>query len=329
MMVALVLAFGLAVGGAGYAAGEDGVDAGSFIRDGAGSRAFGLGGAFVAIADDASTTVWNPAGLLQLEGANLSAMYTDKFGLGIDFQFVGATLTAEEFAFAVSVASSSISEIPFSGDEGDGFFSETQSVILGSVAYDLGNVLDLGLESEGSEMDMRLFVGANGKVYTHRLLEGRGQGMGLDLSVLSTFMFEWGDVSFGVTSRDVGGTRIEWTGTDHDPVNHVPWIQSVGLSTTLLDRALCVAVGADVALGRPQLNRLHVGAEYSPLKPLTARGGVVLSKDGLRVAWGASFRVGALLLDYAYVPHQLLGDSHVLSLSYGFPAWWDDDEEED
>jgi len=31
-----------------------------------GSRGFGMGGAFVAISDDATATYWNPAGLTQL-----------------------------------------------------------------------------------------------------------------------------------------------------------------------------------------------------------------------------------------------------------------------
>jgi len=40
-----------------------GVDAMPHLRLGAGARSIGLGGAFTAIADDATATVWNPAGL--------------------------------------------------------------------------------------------------------------------------------------------------------------------------------------------------------------------------------------------------------------------------
>lgn len=41
---------------------------------GAGARAEGLGGAFIGVADDATAIVWNPAGLTQLERAELSAV---------------------------------------------------------------------------------------------------------------------------------------------------------------------------------------------------------------------------------------------------------------
>jgi long-subunit fatty acid transport protein len=41
---------------------------------GSGARAVGMGGAFIAIADDATAASWNPAGLIQLETPELSAV---------------------------------------------------------------------------------------------------------------------------------------------------------------------------------------------------------------------------------------------------------------
>jgi hypothetical protein len=45
---------------------------GSDLGMGVGARAIGMGGAFVAIADDPSATFWNPAGLTDIEGSQLS-----------------------------------------------------------------------------------------------------------------------------------------------------------------------------------------------------------------------------------------------------------------
>ena len=39
---------------------------------GSGARAVGMGGAFIAVADDATAASWNPAGLIQLEMPELS-----------------------------------------------------------------------------------------------------------------------------------------------------------------------------------------------------------------------------------------------------------------
>lgn len=52
---------------------------------GSGARAMGMGGAFIATADDATAASWNPAGLIQLEKPELSIVgaYTDR---GYDFE---------------------------------------------------------------------------------------------------------------------------------------------------------------------------------------------------------------------------------------------------
>ncbi|HNT88560.1 MAG TPA: outer membrane protein transport protein [Candidatus Hydrogenedentes bacterium] len=45
---------------------------------GSGARALGMGSAFIAIADDATATSWNPAGLTQLERPEISLVYSWK-----------------------------------------------------------------------------------------------------------------------------------------------------------------------------------------------------------------------------------------------------------
>ncbi|MBI5055715.1 MAG: outer membrane protein transport protein [Nitrospirae bacterium] len=43
---------------------------------GSGARATGMGGAFIAVADDATAASWNPAGLIKLEKPEVSAVYS-------------------------------------------------------------------------------------------------------------------------------------------------------------------------------------------------------------------------------------------------------------
>ena len=43
---------------------------------GSGARATGMGGAFIGVADDATAASWNPAGLIQLEKPEISAVYS-------------------------------------------------------------------------------------------------------------------------------------------------------------------------------------------------------------------------------------------------------------
>src|SRR5476649_1335624 len=51
----------------------------AFQDTGWGARPVGMGGAFTAIADDSNAPLYNPAGLVQVERDEASAMYADLF----------------------------------------------------------------------------------------------------------------------------------------------------------------------------------------------------------------------------------------------------------
>ena len=53
----------------------DGGYADAFLRLGLGARAMGMGGAFVAVADDATGGFFNPAGLVQITKRTFGASY--------------------------------------------------------------------------------------------------------------------------------------------------------------------------------------------------------------------------------------------------------------
>src|ERR1700674_1333131 len=51
----------------------------AFLDDGFGARPVGMGGAFTAIADDSNAPLYNPAGIVQVQWNELSAMYAQLF----------------------------------------------------------------------------------------------------------------------------------------------------------------------------------------------------------------------------------------------------------
>jgi long-subunit fatty acid transport protein len=56
---------------------KKGTNAAAFLEIGVGAKAQAMGGAFTAVADDISALYWNPAGIVQLKGAAVSANYTE------------------------------------------------------------------------------------------------------------------------------------------------------------------------------------------------------------------------------------------------------------
>ncbi|NIO29127.1 MAG: PorV/PorQ family protein [Candidatus Latescibacteria bacterium] len=72
---------------AGRVHAEDDGGGRSVFATGAGIRALGLGGAYGAVANDASAVLWNPGGLGWVERSEFQASHTSYYGLGIDEQY--------------------------------------------------------------------------------------------------------------------------------------------------------------------------------------------------------------------------------------------------
>ena len=67
-----------------------GLSEAAFSNMGIAARSLGMGGAFTAVADDASATLWNPAGLVQLGHFELSSMYLNYPVPNVSTQFISA-----------------------------------------------------------------------------------------------------------------------------------------------------------------------------------------------------------------------------------------------
>ena len=74
----LIIAAALLAIAAGVNA-DDNKYAADWMTYGAGARALGMGGAYVAVADDATAAYWNPAGMPEVERAAFSAMHSYTF----------------------------------------------------------------------------------------------------------------------------------------------------------------------------------------------------------------------------------------------------------
>jgi hypothetical protein len=61
--------------------------AGEFLSIGVGGRALGLGGAYAALANDASAGYWNPAALARLNYPEFMLMHDERFGGLVNYDF--------------------------------------------------------------------------------------------------------------------------------------------------------------------------------------------------------------------------------------------------
>jgi hypothetical protein len=275
----------------------DGLGAFSAFKNGIGARALAMGGAFVAVCDDATAMVWNPAGLAQLDDTRLAGMSTDLYGLGITHQFVGATTSFANLGIGLGWERASIDgqSVEAGGGLG-GSFTWVENAIIGSLAT---NVMDVAM------------VGANVKYYMADSGLGDGaSGFGFDLGLLVSL----GDMFvIGVNAMDLAGSTIEWDSATTDVING---LYKAGLAMKLADDKFVLA--ADVDFDGTDLGDTHVGVEFQVIDELALRGGVVLTNNfqDYYLTVGAGINVAGLYVDAAYILEETLGNTLVLSAEF-------------
>ena len=275
----------------------DGIGAFSAFKNGIGARALAMGGAFVAVADDATAVCWNPAGLAQLADTRLAGMSTDLYGLGITHQFVGATTSFANLGIGLGWERASIDgQLTEAGGELGGAFTWVENAIIGSLAT---NVMDVAM------------AGANVKYYmADSGLGDSATGFGFDLGLLVSL----GDMfTIGVNAMDLAGSTVEW---DSGATDIVSGLYKAGLALNLADNKFVLA--ADVDFDGTDLSETHVGMEFQLIDELALRGGVVLTNNfqDYYLTVGAGINVAGLYVDAAYILEETLGNTLVLSAEF-------------
>ena len=286
----------------------DGIGAFSAFKNGIGARALAMGGAFVAVADDATATLWNPAGLAQLDDTRLAGMSTDLYGLGITHQYIGAVTTFANLGIGLGWERASIDgQLLDEGGVQGGTFTWVEQAIVGSLAT---NVLDVAM------------AGANVKYYlADNGLGEAASGFGFDLGLLVSL----GDMFvIGVNAMDLAGSTLSWDGGATDVISG---LYKAGLAMKLADDRLVLA--ADVDFDGSDLGDTHVGVEFQVIDELALRGGVVLTDNfqDYYFAVGAGINVAGLYVDAAYILEETLGNTLVLSAEFSLGGLLGGDEE--
>ncbi|MGQ9631245.1 MAG: hypothetical protein ACUVXI_13190 [bacterium] len=210
--------------------------------DTVGARAAGMGGAFVAIADDITALYWNPAGLGQLERIQVEG--TAKYiWQGRDVK----SITGDENRFGFSSINALIAP---------GFAVGAQERAFGTI-IDGDRKAKTSVYSISSGYGMRLwdgfFIGAAANYITERS-EQQGTGGSLDLGLLGYLGEEW---NYGAVIRSWSliYSQSDEKGQEKRALSNAsPLILSLGVSRKPAGEAfppgeeLTIGLGADVAI---------------------------------------------------------------------------------
>ncbi len=288
LVAAAALALMVPAGVAAQAA-PDPVGIGALFNLGMGARALGMGGAFVAVADDGTAIYYNPAGLAFVEDNNFTALFSNAFGAG---SYLG-------LGYARPNLGASIVGLVSSVDETDGYGN-----VIGTLGYQEG-ALALG----GAYAFGPFAVGGAAKGYIQNAPENLGYGFTCDVGL----MLSVPDL-IGLRAGAVGRNLLGSVTFESQHVDEFERDFLVGVSIRPIKKLLVAAdfdMTAQVA---------KVGAEYQIVPAVALRGGVNINPEvAVGFSAGVGFALGGFTLDYAYQFHPSeLPDSHWLSLGFSF-----------
>ncbi len=294
-----------------------GTTAAPFLEIGVGARAIGMGGAFVALANDASTMYWNPGGLAKLKTSSVLLEHSNWLA-GINFDYANIILQLGEL-----------------GTIGGSFTSLTMAdQIVRTVdrpngtgeRYSAGD-LSVGL-SYAKNLTDRFSIGFNAKYIHQKIWHMTSSAFAIDFGTLFITQFRGLRIgtslsNFGTSMRLDGRDILVYHDIDPRIMGNNPRIPAE-LKTDSWDLPLLFRLGVAMDVVNTTANRLtlavdaqhpsdnsqslNVGAEYAFRKFFSLRFGYksLFLRDGEE---GPTFGVGLrqsiygltrVQVDYAY-----------------------------
>jgi hypothetical protein len=275
---------------------ESGGTPGSWLSGYGGARTIGLGGAFVATADDALGVLWNPAGLQWMDQNQAMfesvRLFEDTSINSLSFAIPGSRLPS----IGISMVSLRSGEFQRTNELNNplGSFSEGETAYLFSLA---------------KAFSSRFSVGTNLKLVHQSIEDFSGGGFGVDVGGIFQIT---PTLRVGASVLNLGGPSI----TLRTEAETYPTEIRGGASLDILNGRARVQAEVDHADGPG--TRLHGGAEYWVQPGIALRFGY--SEE--RATGGFSYRFGPQYqMDYGVADHAL-GLTHRVGFSYRFGGFF-------
>lgn len=305
---------------------KTGTTAAKFLSIGIGPRAISMGGAFSAVANDASALYWNPAGIAYTDQFQAMFAYTGLYA-GINLNYFGLIIPAGESGnFGLNVTAVNYGQIGVTTEDQPEGTGETFS----PASYEFGISYARNITNDFT-------VGATAKLVTENIYHSNATGVAFDIGTIFTTPFY--DVKFASSITNFG-TKMQISGDDLlirytvDPTRSgsnstvdaniateqfdLPLRLQIGVSREFVfmeDQKFTLAVDGIV----PNDNNewVNVGGELSLFDDMVfLRGGykslfLQNTQEGLTLGAGIKYKRAGYLdfsFDYSYQQYKYLGN---------------------
>ncbi len=278
-----------------------------FLKIGVSARAAGMGGAFTAVANDATSIYWNPAGMVELTRTQVTLNST-VWPADIDLYFAAAVFTTPYLPGTFGISARALTMDP----------QEETTIYM---PQGTKRFFDAGDMSFGLSYAMFFTDRFSAGITTHFI------HMGLADKSVETMAFDFGllyrigiqGMKLGMMIQSLGG-EVDFD----DRASKLPTLFRVGLSVDAYRRG-AHALLASGEFSHPSDNkeRMNVGMEYEFNQFFYVRSGYNINYDSQGVAWGTGFRIDTsqtsdIGFDYAWQDLGYLGATHRITLNFSY-----------
>lgn len=321
----------------GFAGGvtKVGTTAAGFLSIDVGARAVSMGGAYVAVAEDATAMYWNTSGIARIDKFTLLFHHT-KWLADISHNYMGVILPVQSIgSFGVNITSLTMGDMErttISNPDGTGEYFSAGSYAIGlCFARNLTN---------------RFAIGFNVKYINEQIYHSAASGIAFDVGTIFNTQFYGLRIGMSITNY---GSKMQMQGKDMltqvdiDPLlagnnenlnsylktdeYDLPLLFRVGVAIDVLKdyekNNLLLAV--DALHPNNDTESINIGAEYAFNKMFFLRGGynTMFAKDsesGMALGAGLAINSGnaSLKFDYAYHDFGILNDVQIFSVGLAF-----------
>ncbi len=301
-----------------------GTASGAFLKLPLTARGMGLGGAFVAVADDASSIAWNPAGLASMSKKGVVASYVQWFA-DIDYTFAAYAQPWPWFSGSVGA---------FFGSLGCEMNETTEYMPYGTGRRFTFNDWVAGV-SLARRLTDKLLVGANikyvreelgtevgGPVTNSWLLDvGTNYYVGLSTVRMAMLLTNFGPElrPSGMFTGLIDGTTVSQSYEGFTP----PTTFKFGVAFDPVQTELHKVTAAfEMNHYADNEETVRAGVEYTMYDLAALRGGYDFNSDSMGLSLGAGLKTGFAgvegSIDYSYSRVEYLGDVNIFTLNVSF-----------
>ena len=297
-----------------------------FLSLGAGGRALGMGGAYCALANDVTAGYWNPAGLVNVDYPQIILMHSQQFGGVVKYDYGSfAVPVGTRRSLGIGLIRLGVDDIPVTQLSNPALklgelYIDENGILRPNTPYVARRISDAEYAlflSYGVKRSTKFALGANVKVIHKSVGDHSAWGLGFDIA---STLKPVGNLLVGVNLQDVTTTILAWdTGTREVIVPALKAGVAYPLAIPGLSGSIAPAIDFDIrfegrdysaqfAAGPVSLDS-HLGWEYQFRDAFALR----IGSDVGKFSAGAGINLPKFQIDYAFLSHDELGNSHRIS----------------